>query len=153
MLAGSVREGGVVSRTVTVKLPWAVLACVSVAVQFTVVVPIAKLLPEAGVHVTGRGPSHAAEALAWKVTVAPAALVASTVVLPGGLITGGVWSTTVTVAVHEAEAPLLSVTVSVTVCGPVPDNVEGATVRMIGSPSGSKEPLLTSAVVTLTSQF
>jgi hypothetical protein len=51
MLAGQVRMGGVVSTTVTVKLQVAVWPAVSVAVQFTVVVPTAKKAPLAGMHV------------------------------------------------------------------------------------------------------
>ena len=57
ILAGTMSIGGVVSRTVTVKLPWAVLPCASVAVQFTVVAPMAKVLPEAGVELTATLPS------------------------------------------------------------------------------------------------
>ena len=49
--------GGLVSWTVTVKLPFAVLLCASVALQFTVVVPSAKVLPEAGEQDTGTEPS------------------------------------------------------------------------------------------------
>jgi hypothetical protein len=43
--------------TVTVKLVVAVLLCVSEAVHVTVVVPTAKVLPEAGAQLTGRTPS------------------------------------------------------------------------------------------------
>ena len=48
MLAGNVSVGAVVSTTITVKLAAPVFPCVSVAVQFTVVVPNAKVAPEAG---------------------------------------------------------------------------------------------------------
>jgi len=50
MFAGTVITGGVVSCTVTVKdlLDW--LACESVAVHVTVVVPRAKVEPDAGVQ-------------------------------------------------------------------------------------------------------
>ncbi len=44
--------GAVVSSTVTVKLPFAVLRAASVAEQLTVVVPRPKVLPDAGEHVT-----------------------------------------------------------------------------------------------------
>jgi hypothetical protein len=44
--------GAVVSRTVTVKEPVAVFPAASLAEQFTVSVAIAKVLPEAGLHVT-----------------------------------------------------------------------------------------------------
>ena len=49
--------GAVVSCTVMVKLPFAVLLCESVAEQLTVVVLMAKVLPEAGEQLTGRLPS------------------------------------------------------------------------------------------------
>ena len=55
--------GGVVSRTVTVKEHWLALVCASLAVQFTVVVPSAKLEPDAGVQVTDGSESH------WSVAV------------------------------------------------------------------------------------
>src|SRR5262245_63435435 len=48
----SCSDGGVVSRTVTVKVAWAVFALASVATQVTVVTPIAKSDPDAGVHAT-----------------------------------------------------------------------------------------------------
>ncbi len=65
MLAGSVSAGAVVSCTLTVKLPLAVLLWASVAEQFTVVVAIGKVEPDAGEQVMGTGPSTAslAEAL------------------------------------------------------------------------------------------
>jgi len=44
--------GAVVSCTVTLKLPFAVLFAASVAEQFTVVAPSANVLPEAGVQFT-----------------------------------------------------------------------------------------------------
>src|SRR5204862_36871 len=50
MLAGQVAVGGSLSVTVTVKLQRAVWPEVSVAVQFTVVVPTAKVAPEAGLQ-------------------------------------------------------------------------------------------------------
>src|SRR5574341_1108094 len=60
-LAGLVIDtvGAVLSFTVTVKLPFAVLPDRSEAEQLTVVVPIWNIKPEAGLHVTGRGPSTA----------------------------------------------------------------------------------------------
>jgi hypothetical protein len=47
-LAGPVTTGAVVSCTVTVKLPVAVFPALSVALAFTVVVPIGNVLPLAG---------------------------------------------------------------------------------------------------------
>ena len=57
--------GGVVSSTVTLKLPFAVFPAASEAEQLTVVVPITKVEPEAGKQLMGTGPSTAslAEAL------------------------------------------------------------------------------------------
>src|SRR6266571_1396767 len=49
--------GGVVSCTVTVKLPVPVLLCTSFAEQFTVVVPSANVEPDAGAHVGAIEPS------------------------------------------------------------------------------------------------
>jgi hypothetical protein len=57
-LAGQVIEGFCVSVTVTVKVQVPVLGTVSVAVQVTVVTPLAKVEPEAGTHVTVRAPSQ-----------------------------------------------------------------------------------------------
>ena len=57
ILAGRLKVGGVVSRTVTVKLPFAVFPALSFAEQLTVVAPMAKVLPEAGVQVGVIGPS------------------------------------------------------------------------------------------------
>jgi hypothetical protein len=75
--------GGVVSRTVTAKLPLDV-PVVAVAVQLTVVVPTANIEPDAGVHAT--------VALSVAVTVydtaAPAELVASVVIGAGNVSTG-----------------------------------------------------------------
>jgi hypothetical protein len=47
-----VTTGGVVSFTETVKVPLAVLALVSVAVQVTVVSPMGNVAPEMGVQAT-----------------------------------------------------------------------------------------------------
>lgn len=60
-------------------------------------------------------------------------------------IVGGWLSTTVTVAAHELEAPLSSVTVRVTLVVPKPYGPAGVCTKVIGSPSGSKEPLFTDA--------
>jgi hypothetical protein len=57
MLAGSVSIGFVVSTTVTENAPDAGLPCASIAVHATVVVPSANVDPEAGVQLTGTGPS------------------------------------------------------------------------------------------------
>jgi hypothetical protein len=62
--AGTVTTGPIVSATVTVKEAAPLLACVSVAAQFTVVVPSGNVDPLAGVQVTGRGPSTRSVAVA-----------------------------------------------------------------------------------------
>ena len=55
--------GAVVSTTVTLNDAVAVLPCASLALQFTVVVPIGNVEPDAGVQLTGVGPSTASVAL------------------------------------------------------------------------------------------
>jgi len=92
MLAGNVNTGGIVSTTVTVKLPFAVLLWESVDEQFTVVVPKGNNEPEAGEQVTATGPSTASLAEAVKLTGAPEAPTASTIILEGSVNTGGVVS-------------------------------------------------------------
>src|SRR2546428_486065 len=94
--AGTLIAGGVVSRTVTVKLALPVLAWASVAEQFTVVVPSAKVEPEAGLQLGVSGPSTMSAAEALNVTAAPAELVASVVMFAGTVTAGGVVSRTVT---------------------------------------------------------
>ena len=61
----------------TVKVRVRVLPLVSVALQVTVVTAGGKVAPEAGAHVTGRGPSTPSVAVGnVYVTTAPAVLVA-----------------------------------------------------------------------------
>ena len=91
-LPGRVRTGGVVSRTVMVKEPFAVLPLVSDAVQTTGVVPSAKVEPDTGAQVTGRAPSMSSTAVALKVATAPPGPVASSTASPGSVRTGGVKS-------------------------------------------------------------
>ena len=57
MSAGTVRAGGVVSRTSTSKLELPVLPCLSVEEQATVVWPSRNVDPDVGAHVTGSVPS------------------------------------------------------------------------------------------------
>jgi len=64
MELGSCKVGGVVSTTVTVKLPVDVLPAESVAEQVTVVVPRGKIDPDAREQVTGSVPSTLSVALA-----------------------------------------------------------------------------------------
>src|SRR2546425_1233326 len=89
--------GGVVSTTVTVKLPPALFPWVSLAEQLTVVVPSGNESPEAGEQLTGRDPSQASKAEAEKVTTAPPTLLHSTPVMFAGRVrTGASLSVTVT---------------------------------------------------------
>ena len=68
------------------------------------VVPSAKVLPEAGIHDGVIEPSTISKAVAVKVATAPAADVASSVVSPDTETTGGVVSRTVTI---EEAVPVL----------------------------------------------
>jgi len=85
--------GAVVSRTVTVKLLDALFPRVSLAEQVTVVLVIAKVLPEAGAQLTAGLAGLASVALAAKVTAAPVGPVASAVMFAGTVIIGAVVST------------------------------------------------------------
>jgi hypothetical protein len=118
MSAGQVKSGAVVSRTVTEKLHVAVLPPLSVAVQVTVVVPIGKVLPLAGLHVTVGFGSHASEPLAVKVTAAPLGLVHSATMSAGQVTVGATSSRTVTEKLQVALLPESSVAVHVTVVMP-----------------------------------
>jgi hypothetical protein len=84
------------SVTVTWKLPLPVLPATSWAVHVTVVAPIGNVKPEAGLHVTARGPSTVSKADAANVTTAPDALVAGTVKFPGTVTAGATVSETTT---------------------------------------------------------
>jgi hypothetical protein len=123
MFAGTVRAGAVVSRTVMVKPPEAVLPARSVDEQATVLVPMANTDPDGGVHVTGRAPSTTSVAVALKLTATPALLAASRVRSAGRVRTGAEESLTAMVKVPEAGFPAASVAVHVTVVVPM-GNVE-----------------------------
>src|SRR5690348_16316325 len=79
-------------RTVTLKLPAAVLPCASLAEQFTVVVPIPNIDPDAGMHDTGTAPSTTSLAVAGYVTAAPSGDVGSATMSAGSVSTGGIVS-------------------------------------------------------------
>src|SRR6266496_4934056 len=104
--------------TFTWKVHPAVLPEPSVAVQVTVEAPSGKTEPEAGEQTTVAAEQLSAALGVAKVTMAPADAVATAATLAGQMMVGGVSSTTVTVAAHEADAPWLSVTVSVTKVAP-----------------------------------
>jgi len=85
--------GGVVSRTVTVKLASALLPAASAAWHVTVVVPNGNMEPDPALHATGTLPSVSSVAVgAFQVATAPAGPVASTTIGPGTAITGGMVS-------------------------------------------------------------
>ena len=110
--------GGVASTTLTVKLAVAVLPALSVAVQVTVVVPMGKVLPEAGAQAEVSAPLIKSVAEAVNVTAAPFGPVASAVILPGTVMVGGVVSRTMTVKLPLAVFPALSFAVQPTIVMP-----------------------------------
>ena len=118
ILDGRVSTGRVLSTTVTVKLPFAVLLWESVDEQLTVVVPIGNTEPEAGKQVTGREPSTRSFAEAVKLTGAPEAFTALTVMLDGNVNTGEAVSITVTLKLAMPVFPCVSVAVQLTVAVP-----------------------------------
>ena len=85
-----------------------------VAVQLTMVVPSGKVAPEAGEHTTPTGELMVSEPVAENETAAPAALVASAVILAGRLRDGGVKSIfTFNVAVEDKPALFVHVALTV----------------------------------------
>ena len=97
----------------TLKLHACELLDVSVAVQVAVVVPMGKVEPEDGEHDVLATPQLSAT-VGEKLTTAPAGDVAGSVTSAGQVSVGAVVSFTVTFVVHMADAPVSSVTVSVT---------------------------------------
>jgi hypothetical protein len=73
----------------------AALPSASVAVQFTVVLPIAKTLPDSGEHETIGLGSRLSVVVTVKATSAPRGSVASTEIVSGSVRTGGVESLTI----------------------------------------------------------
>src|SRR6185369_388427 len=115
----AVRVGAWLSLTVTVKVQALVRALVSVAVQVTVVVPLAKSVPLAGLQ-TKVTPGQLSVAVGAKVTCAvqtPASVLAA--ILPGQVIAGSSVSLTVMVKVQLAELLAASVALQVTVVVPL----------------------------------
>ena len=97
MSSGSVRLGPAESLTVTTNEPVVVRPAESVTEQATVVWPSENVVPDAGVQVgVGSGLSSTSLAPTTYRTVAPAALVASTVIGPGSDSDGGAFTTTST---------------------------------------------------------
>src|SRR5437762_3268383 len=110
--------GPIVSATVTVNDAAPILPRASVAVQWTGVAPSPKVVPLAGVHVTGTTPSTVSVAVAVKLNAAPDAFVASIVAFAGAITTGGTVSVTVTRNEADPLLPRVSIAVQVTVVGP-----------------------------------
>src|SRR5690242_4033570 len=120
-----------VRLTLTLNEPRATLPAWSVAVQVTSVVPIANVLPDAGVHTTGTLPSTRSVAVGWNVATAPSGPVAVSTWSAGTVSAGGVVSTTVIWNVVDAALPALSVAVQVTVVVPT-GNVPAPGVQVTG---------------------
>src|SRR5688572_6242346 len=110
--------GAVVSCTVIRNEPVLVCSLESMAKQVTVVVPKSKVLPEAGVQVTGTLPSTISVAEAEKLTVAPLGPVASTSMLFGRLRMGPPGSNTLTKKLPSVVFWKLSDAVQVTRLAP-----------------------------------
>jgi hypothetical protein len=119
MFDGTVTVGDVVSSTVTVNEALPVLLCASVAEHVTLVMPIAKVEPETSEQVGISEPSTVSIAEAVKLTVTPAALVASLKIFAGTAITGAIVSRTVTVKEALPVFPRASVAEQVTVVAPI----------------------------------
>src|SRR5437773_2871883 len=128
MLAGQLINGAGLSITVTVCVAEAVLPCASVAEYVSVVLPSGKLFPDGTpLRVTAPTPGRlsVAEPLPSvalrSLTVTPHEVApgpVNSVTAAGGVTTGGVLSTTVTVCVVVAVLPAQSVAVQVTVVFP-----------------------------------
>lgn len=106
-----------ISNVVTVKLHDAVFPDASVAVQFTVVVPIGKQDPEAGLQST-TAPEQLQLAVAvkltvWQVVALHVVWFVTALRFAGHVIVGGCVSFTVTVNVQVGPAELLQMTVVV----------------------------------------
>src|SRR5215212_3726113 len=132
--------GAVVSFTVTLKLVVVALPVLSVAMQVTSVVPIGKVLPEAGSQLTLLLTSPSTTSLAAgavKLALAPEELVASWVISEGTPeMVGAVVSCTVTLKVFSVLLPVSSVAVQVTVVVPIPKELsEAGTQFTLTSPS------------------
>jgi hypothetical protein len=109
----------VVSLTVTLNEQEPVFPALSVAVQFTVVVPRPKVEPDAGAQVGVRVPSQLSVAVAVNVTLADIEHAAAVTVLsPGQTTTGFSQSFTVTQNEQTPVFPALSVAVQVTLVVP-----------------------------------
>ncbi len=106
------------------KLDVAVFPEESVAEQLTLVVPIAKSVPERGVQVVVATPSPRSDALGFvKETYAPSVVVADAVTVPWTVIEGAPLSPITTSEEVVAKFPASSVAVHTTVVVPRPKEV------------------------------
>jgi hypothetical protein len=118
---------------VIVNDPLVVRPTLSVAEQLTVVVPTGKVEPEAGVQVGVSAPSTGSVAVTVKLTTAPPAFVAATVMFAGVVSVGGVDSLTVTVNEFFPTLPVVSVAVQLTVVVPIGNVDPDAGVHVTGT--------------------
>src|SRR4051812_11959956 len=137
MSAGTVTSGFVVSCTLIVKEPGAVLWGASVAEHLTWVLPIGNSEPEAGVQVTSNLPSTRSSAVAVKDTAVPDFAVASTTMLAGRVSFGAVVSCTVTSNECSALLPCESTAVQATVVIPTANTEPEAGAQVTGTESPS----------------
>src|SRR5205823_4208958 len=118
-LAGTVRTGGAVSRTVTLKERLVRLPAASVAVTVTCVSPRGKVAPLLTEYViAGLGVTASVAVAGGYCTTAPPGPVASTVRSAGTASAGAVVSRTVTLNDPVALLPAASVAVTVTFVTP-----------------------------------
>src|SRR5580765_8719195 len=127
------KTGGIVSWTVTLNDPLALWPAPSVAVQTTVVSPMANVDPDPGTQLTGTEAPRSVAVGLLNVTVRPPGDVASTEMSLGTLlITGSVVSWTMTLKKAEAGLPLPSLASHSTEVVPIakvePDTGEQVTV-------------------------
>jgi hypothetical protein len=129
MLFGQLIVGGCLSTTVTLKKQVALLPEESIATMTTLVVPIGKIDPDAGVEINVT-PGTLSEIFGRGYLTAIEDCPAGTgrIILSGQIIAGGSVSTTVTVKLQVAITPAGLLTVKVTVVVPMgnsdPDCVE-----------------------------
>jgi hypothetical protein len=117
--AGQFTVTAAVPSILTRKLQEPVLPVASVAVQVTVVVPMANMLPLAGLHAIV-APGQLSLTPALKLTTAPHSPGSlGCVISPGQLGSGGWASITRTSKLHWAVLPAASVAVQVTVVTPM----------------------------------
>jgi hypothetical protein len=112
--------GPVLSVTVTVKLAVPEFPAASIAEQLTVVVPIAKVVPDAGTQFGVNDPETLSDALAEKLTLVPEAESASTLMFDGTVTVGFVvsWTVIVNEMAVSVVLPLASWAVQLTMVFP-----------------------------------